>query len=129
MNQMNMNNMNLNPFMIQPNFMMANIQPINMNQMQQQMIMNNFNNIQNNNEDNNYILNITFIDKFEKKTIVQTKQNEKVSEIIEKYKEKANDYNPLNMFLHNGKKLVPHLTVSETSLYDGTEIYVHDLKH
>ncbi len=85
MNQMNMNNMNLNPFMIQPNFMMANIQPINMNQMQQQMITNIFNNIQNNNEDNNYILNITFIDKFEKKSIFQTKPNEKVSEIIEKY--------------------------------------------
>ena len=130
MNQINMNNnMNFNPFMIQPNLMIPNFQPINMNQMQQQMIMNNFNNIQNNNYDNNFFLNLTFIDDSGKETIVQTNPNEKVSEIIEKYKKKANDYNPQNLFLHNGKKLVPHLIVSETSLYNGTEIIVHDLQY
>ena len=123
------NNMNFNPFMIQPNLMIPNFQPINMNQMQQQMVMNNFNNIQNNHYNNNFFLNLTFIDDSGKETIIQTNPNEKVSEIIEKYKKKANDYNPQNLFLHNGKKLVPHLIVSETSLCDGTEIIVHDLQY
>ena len=125
MNQMNMNNnMNLNPFMIQPNFMMANIEPINMNQMQQQMIINNFKNIQNNNEDNNYFLNITFIHTSGKRTVVQIKPNEKVSEMIEKYRKKANDYNPKTLFLYNGQRLIPSLTASENGLADGVEVFV-----
>ena len=125
MNPININNnMNLNRFMIQPNLMMANIQPINMNQMQQQMILNNFNNIQNNNGDNNCIINITFIDDFGKKTVVQIKTNEKISEMIEKYRKKANDYNPKTLFLYNGKKLIPHLTAIEVGLVDGVEVLV-----
>ena len=125
MNQININNnMNFNPFMIQPNLMMANIQPINMNQMQQQMIMNNFKNIQNNNEDNNYFLNITFIHTSGKRTVVQIKPNEKVSEMIEKYRKKANDYNPKTLFWYNGKKLIPHLTASDNGLVDCVDVLV-----
>ena len=125
MNPININNnINLNPFMFQPNLIMANIQPINMNQMPQQMIMNNFNNIQKNNGDNNYFLNITFIHTSGKKTVAQIKLNEKVSEMIEKYRKKANDYNPKTLFLYNGKRLIPSLTASENGLADGVEVLV-----
>ena len=125
MNQININNnMNFNPFMIQPNLMMANIQPINMNQMQQQIIMNNFNNMETNNELNNCFLNIKFSNVSGNKTLVLSKPNEKVSEVIEKYRKKANDYDYNSLFLINNKKLIPQLTVSEAGLIDGSEILV-----
>ena len=125
MNQININNnMNFNPFMIQPNLMMANIQPINMNQMQQQIIMNNFNNMETNNELNNCFLNIKFSNVSGNKTLVLSKPNEKVSEVIEKYRKKTNYYDYNSLFLNNNQKLIPQLTVSEAGLIDGSEILV-----
>ena len=125
MNQININNnMNFNPFMIQPNLMMANIQPINMNQMQQQIIMNNFNDIENNNELNDFVLNIFFVQESGKRTLVKSKSNEKISEIIEKYRKNANDYDYNVYFLYNGKRLNPHLTVSEEGLVNFSVISV-----
>ena len=92
LNQMNNNN-NLNPFMFQPNNIM-NIPPMNMNQMsmgQQNRMQNNVNTLDNN---NNEIINVVF---FQASTgnsfVIQSPLNDKVSEIILKYRERSNDSN------------------------------------
>ena len=113
LNQMNDNN--LFPFMPQP----INISPININQMNMgrpQMEQNNF----------NEILNVKFHQyDYDKWTIIHCNYNEKISELIKKYREKANDFNE-NFFIYNVEQLKPssELTLSEIRYKNGDQIEV-----
>ena len=113
-NQININN-NINPnsFMFQQNFM-ENPFPLNINPLQQQAIDNNLNNNEQNNRDNIWIINIKFVHTLGKATVVQSNLNEKISEIIKKYREKSNDYQD-NFFFFNGRVLNPFLKLKEIS--------------
>ena len=95
---MNQNN-NFNDMILQNNLMMnfqPNIIPINVQE--QQINQNNKNGFQNNCGENNRIINVRFIQETGKKFNIICKSNEKISDIIKKYREKANDYNE-NHFL------------------------------
>ena len=111
------NNMNFNPLMFQPNPMinplLMNVNPI---QMGQQQIMQNDLNF--NDGDNDKIIDVIFQRGFDSnKFTIQCKHNEKISELINKYREKAGDYND-NSFLYNGQNLIFCLnkTVSEIGI-------------
>ena len=129
MNQINQNNnINLNfiPFMPQLNPMMnAPEMNLNMNQLQ-------FNPQQINNNIDNY--NENFLDLFFfntetcKTTTVNCNKKDKISEVIEKYKIKANDHNN-NGYIWNTKLLNESLssTVVDFGLYNQAKIYVYAL--
>ena len=127
LNQMN-NNINLNPFMFQPNNIM-NIPPMNMNQMsmgQQNRMQNNVNTLDNN---NNEIINVVF---FQASTgnsfVIQSPLNDKVSEIILKYRERSNDSND-NRYCYFEKNLTnfSNKTLSDMGFRNGNRITV--MKH
>ena len=125
MNQFNpINNMNLNPFMFQLNPLMNHPQMnlnINNFQLNPPQIDNNFN--AHNNEN--------FIDLFFKNTnsskitTIHCNENEKISDIIEKYKFKASDYSD-NHYLWNGKRLNDFVnsTVIKLNIIDRSLIFV-----
>ena len=111
------NNMDFNPLMFQPNPMinplLMNVNPI---QMGQQQIMQNDLNF--NNNDDGKIMSVVFHRDIDgNKFTIQCKHNEKISELINKYREKANDYND-NTFRYLLKNLKYYLneTVSEIGI-------------
>ena len=104
-------NPNLNQFAFQQNPLMnplpLNINPVPFNQQQI---------IQNNNIGEGEIINIFFHDPVSDKSyIVQCTNNDKFSEIIEKYRKKANDFND-NNFLLNGRLMDPSSTLTVENL-------------
>ena len=56
--------------------------------------------------------------------MVQCIPDEKVSEIIEKYRIKSGDHDLSNKFIYNAKVLNPNLTVSEAELTNNANILV-----
>ena len=116
MNQINLNNnINFNPLLFQSNPMMMNNLPIN--QIQPNFIINN--------STNN--IDIIFQNGATRKiTVLYCNHNEKISEVIKRYREKANDYKE-NKFMFNGKDLNPSLTLSESGISHGTKIVVFHL--
>ena len=100
--QNSINNNNINPFLMpQPNLMMnapqMNINPIKIPQVE--IIDNNLNNLENANQKN--VLNIKFEQLYSGKIyIVQCFDNDRICDVIEMYRKKANDYND-NFFLFN----------------------------
>ena len=101
MNQINQNNnLNFNPLLFQPNMMM-NLPQMNINQ----MVQNDFN-PENNQKNNEQIINVKFIkDNINSKLLVfHCSPNEKISDVIEKYRKKANDYNE-NFFVFNNEQI------------------------
>ena len=122
------NNMNFNPLMFQPN-PMINPLLMNVNQipMGQQQIMQNDLNF--NDGDNDKIIDVIFQRDFDSnKFPIHCKPNEKISELINKYREKANDYND-NIFRYNLKELRCCLnkTVSEIGIGHMEEIIVSNV--
>ena len=111
------NNINFNPLNFQNNQIM-NPTHINMNPIQmehQQIIQNNMDIFDNNNINNNNIYDIRFIDITKHTTMLHDcRPSDKISDIIEKYRQKANDHNE-NKFLFNGKNLAvfPNSTLKE----------------
>ena len=115
----------------QKSLMQNNIQNINFNQNipQNNMIfgMNNpqinmmhFQNL-NENEINNRVNNdeITVIFKntiSNEKCVVYCKYSDKIAKIIEKYREKSNDYEENEKFIFNGRTLNPSLTVGQENI-------------
>ena len=122
-NPMNLNNnINLNPLMIQPNLIMNPPQMnLNMNQF-------NFNPQQINENNNNDFLQILFWNSG-KTTRIFCSRTDKISTLIEKYRNKANDYGD-NMYLFNGKKLNNCLdsTLNDLGLVSNTKITVSPVK-
>ena len=127
LNQMNIN-INLNHFMFQPNNLM-NIPPMNMNQInigQQHIIQNNVNTL-----DNNKIINIVFEqDATGDKFSCPSTLNRKVSEIIQKYREKSNDYYD-NRFCYGNINLTNYLnrTLADMGFEDMNKIIVMKLRN
>ena len=118
------NNNNFNPFMFPPNpIINAPQMNLNMNQFQfnPQQMNNNYN--ENYNEQN---WDLLFYNTHTTKiTPVKCNKNDKLSEVIEKYKNKANDYNN-NLYIFSGNILNDSLnsTINDCSLYDKSKIYV-----
>ena len=122
MNPININNNIINPFMHQPNLFMMNELAINNNQLQPEFISNNF---QNNNGANSQIINVQFQkDTTLKNTLLHCNPNEKISNVIKKYREKANDYDEKIKFIFNGKELNPSLTLSQSGIVNNHIIRV-----
>ena len=101
-NNLNNNNNNLNPCMFQQNSIL-NDQQMNLNVNQfnfnpHQQIHNNFK--------NGNLIQILFLnDRTGKVTTITCNPFEKISELIEKYKYKANDYDKDTFFVYNNKEL------------------------
>ena len=111
MNQMHINNnININPLMFQQNVIM-NIPQMDMNPIQNPIFQNNLNEIENTNDKNDIIINVSFIHVSGKHTVIWCKPNEKMLEIIKKYRQKANDFDEYDVFLYNAKKIDPSLTL------------------
>jgi len=122
LNQININNnMNFNPFMFQPNPMMNLVQNNQMdnnffNMGNSQFELNsNANNLDSDNKNKISFINIIFSHATGMKTTVVCKSDEKVSEMIKKYREKSNDYNENNFLMSDDISLniSLDLTVSE----------------
>ena len=100
--QNSINNNIINPFfMPQPNLMMnapqMNINPIKIPQVE--IIDDNLNNLENANQ--KYVLNIKFEQLYSgNKYLVQCFDNDRICDVIEMYRKKANDYND-NFFIFN----------------------------
>ena len=55
---------------------------------------------------------------------IQCNYNDKVSEVIQKYRNKANDQEPLKKFMYNAKPLDPNKSIAESQLTNNAQIYV-----
>ena len=140
MSQMNMNQMN--PMMNNMNSMMNNMNPMmnNMNMMNQGTMMNAAINMQNNNnmanmgnmnsqppQTNNQYINVYFRAGAQGENghiMIQCTMNDKVSQLIERYKTKSQEDVSKKKFIFNAKALNPSLTVSEAGLQEGANIFV-----
>ena len=56
--------------------------------------------------------------------MVQCMSDEKVSEVIEKYRNKSGDRDPTKKFIFNAKNLAPSLTVAEAGITNNANIFV-----
>lgn len=59
---------------------------------------------------------------------IQCMSNDKVSEVIQKYRNKANDQEPLKKFVYNAKPLDPNKSIFESGLTNNAQIYVVNIK-
>ena len=142
MNNMNMNNMNMNNMgmtgvggmnmmnnmnMMNPNMGMMNA-AMNMNA----NIQNNMNDLNNMNAGNPQTTNSQFINVYFKagangengSIMIQCSLNDKISDLIQKYRSKSLEDVSLKKFIFNAKALVPTLTVAEAGLTEGANIFV-----
>ena len=60
---------------------------------------------------------------------IQCFEDEKVSSVIDKFRNKLDDRNNNKLFIYNTKKLNTSLTCSEVGFYDNCDIIVIDLKY
>ena len=149
----NINNQNNINFNMNNNFQQMDNQPIVFEQQQQMMIaqqmalmqqqmmaqqqeamrqeqMNNIlNNIQNKNENKfntNFELYLFFKQNWGHKPpiLIECNFKDKVSDIIEKYRNKAKDYDENRDFIFNAKRLEPSYSVGESGLVHNSQIYV-----
>ena len=99
--------------------------PININIAKSQIIQKNITKSDNNNSNNNKVVNIQFDDTDGNSTILLCNPNDKLSEVIRKYKDKTKDYKN-NWFLFNNRKLNNYLasSLNEIRLDDGNKITV-----
>ena len=148
-NNMNNNNMRNNMNNNMMNNMMNNMNNNMMNNMNNNMNNNmlNNNNMMNNNMDNNIMLpmfnvmnnmiklnenpllnNSNVINIFFKKgtltTIINCKQNEKISDVINRYIMKSSGTSINNRYIYNGKVLNHSLTIGQSGITNNTYVYV-----
>ena len=119
MNQNN-NNINSNPFIFQQNIMM-NIPQMHLNQIEQ----NNFN-PENNKENNEPTINVRFIQENDHDKIftIQCNPNEKISDVIEKYRQRADDYLEDHFIFNNTQLGNLSSTLSQIGIIDHSLIGV-----
>ena len=55
---------------------------------------------------------------------IQCMLTDRVSEVIQKYRNKANDQEPLKKFMYNAKELDPNKSIVESGLTNNAQIYV-----
>ena len=90
--------------------------------MNQPMMINNFKDIQNNNNKISLFFNQRF--GWGEKIAVTCLKEEKISEIIQKYRNKSGDFDLHRTFIFGARKLNPSLTVMEQGLNDLNTITV-----
>ena len=106
-----------------------NLQPkethININSAKSQIIQKNITKSENYSSNNNKVVNIQFDDTDGNTTILLCNHNDKLSEVIRKYKDKTKDYKN-NWFLFNNRKLNNYLasSLNEIRIDDGNKITV-----
>ena len=106
-----------------------NLQPkepsININAAKSQIIQKDIIKSENYSSNNNKVVNIQFDDTDGNTTILLCNPNDKLSEVIRKYKDKTKDYKN-NWFLFNNRKLNNYLasSLNEIRLDDGNKITV-----
>ena len=136
-NQMFINNMNLfNPMMnpncnnnqLQQQFLqqqqMLEQQILQQQQMYQQLIeQQQMNNMKKEKERKEYFTVIFRYD-HEKPIMIQCTIHDKVSDIIEKYKNMAGNSTNTQKFIYNAQALNPNLTAAEANLVDNSNIFV-----
>ena len=119
---MNQNNniINSNPFIFQQNIMM-NIPQMHLNQIEQ----NNFN-PENNQKNNEPTINVRFIQENDHSKIftIQCNPNEKISDVIEKYRQRADDYLEDNFIFNNAQLGNLSSTLSQIGIKDHSLIGV-----
>ena len=89
-----------------------------------QYMMNKYNPIYNNYKTNS--IRVFFQSSYNHSFDVQCKMNEKVSELIKRYRNESGDYDP-KKFIFNAKILNPSLTIFEAGILDNTIIYVNNI--
>ena len=116
------NNNNLQQLMQQQLMQMQ--QMMQQQQMQQEMLMNQQNkNIQKEKEIST-IINVFFRKGKDKRYFVQCHFNEKIANVIKKYRNMTNDFTDTEKFIFNAKALNPSITVAEAGLYNKATIFV-----
>ena len=55
---------------------------------------------------------------------IQCKSNEKVSDLIQRYRDKSGDNDPTKKFIFNAKNLPKDKTISEAGIYNNSNIFV-----
>ena len=140
-NQGNMNfNMNNNyqemdyqKMKLEQDKMLAQLQIQHQNMMAQHMAkrqaqLNRILNIMGNNDYQKTMINVTFRESGNisqpSAVTVQCNPEEKVSDIIEKYRNKANDHDESKKFVFNAKDLNPNLSVTEAGIMNNANIFV-----
>ena len=124
--QNSINNNNINPFLMpQPNLMMnapqMNINPIKIPQVE--IIDNNLNSLENANEKK--VINIKFEQLYSGKIyIVQCFDNDRICDVIEMYRKKANDYNDNFFIFNNGDMNSLTKTLNDMGISDFSSIKV-----
>ena len=105
-----------------------NQQQFNQNMMQQQQIMNNNPNM--NNPQNPNFITILFKLQMINETVlkpysIQCTLNDKVSDVIQKFRTKAQDFDTKHeKFIFNAKRLCETLTVAEAGMSNNSIVYV-----
>ena len=137
----NMNNnyqeMDYQKMKLEQDKMLAQLQIQHQNMMAQHMAnrqaqLNRILNIMGNNDYQKTMINVTFresgnISQLSAVT-VQCNPEEKVSDIIEKYRNKANDHDESKKFVFNAKDLNPNLSVTEAGIMNNANIFVIGIK-
>ena len=118
----------MNYSMMDPSQKMFPSQTMNQNQM-----MNPNQNFNQNQVNESGGIYVTFRDSGENKKpiIIQCRINEKVSDIIEKYRAESGDRDKNKKFIYNAKALHPSLTLSEAGIENKSNIFVvviHEVK-
>ena len=132
MNQINQNNsFDANPFMIQPNNLFINQQQ---QMMQQQMIHQRMMQMQQQQQQQaeaakrgqgfSVIFRKPIVTGQEVIIMIQCTPNDKVSDIIEKYRNKANDRDNTKKFIFNARNLNTSLSVAEAGITNNANIFV-----
>ena len=60
--------------------------------------------------------------------MIQCLPNEKVSEMIEKYRARSGDWDPTKTFTFNAKRLAPSLTLAEAGISNNANIFVSSIQ-
>ena len=116
------NNNNLQQLMQQQLMQMQ--QMMQQQQMQQEMLMNQQNeNIQKEKEIST-IIDVFFRKGKDKRYFVQCHFNEKIANVIKKYRNMTNDFTDTEKFIFNANVLNPSITVAEAGLYNKATIFV-----
>ena len=121
------NNIPNNPQMMNPpNYMMMGMNQMNFLNMDYNINKNNINNMMINQSDQKNEIIIIFRPSgyYRGPILIQTFLDEKVSDLIEKYRKVACDYGQKQKIIFNGKLLNLELTVAEAGLWNYADIFV-----
>jgi hypothetical protein len=129
MNLNNINDMNMNNFnnMNNMNNMINNINNMNIN-INNNNFNNDFNNDINNNlnqiKENGFSIIVKESGSIKMRTLENCQPNDKISDLMKRYRNKINDYTSKLYFTYNAKQLNPNKTLSEEGLINLAKIIV-----